>query len=864
MANTDSLPNGRSSATADLSVEEILENFRLRQKLGLTPDRVVQLEPSQDDVLHFYRESVKTYEQLYSAGNKSGQSEQRTSGTMKSPQTNAAVNLTPSSPSSDAAGPAKQRRASADGELPGLYSELNTVRREKASLEQKVSSLTESQMVLKNQRRLLSDQLETARAQAEQYKAENAQLRAQIEAMKERRREANSHESVLARAVTRTTDSEDGRIDFFREQMSILARENQKLKTQLPLTNEALRTPVPSDIEIAQSVAPVHIRAVCQSLGLEEEDYDCYGKYNAKVNLSVRGKLSDKPNGKYVVVTGVTPTPLGEGKSTCTVGLSQSLGAHLGKKVFTCIRQPSMGPTFGIKGGAAGGGYSQVIPMEDFNLHLTGDIHAISIANNLLVAQLDTRIFHENTQSNKALFDRICPIMKDGHRKVSASILRRLERLGLPADVSKLDDEGIARLVRLDIDPSTIMVNRVVDVNDRMLRKITIGQGPNEKGMTRETQVDIAVSSECMAILALATSLEDMRERLRKMVVAYSKSGEPVTADDLGVAGAMTVLLKDTINPTLMQTLEGTPVFVHAGPFANIAHGNSSIVADQVALKLVGEDGYVLTEAGFGSDIGMEKFMDIKCRYSGLRPDAIVLVTTARALKSHGGGPPVEAGKKMNEAYTSERLDLIQNGLSNLQAHIDIGNQFGVPVIVCVNKVNTDSDAELKLIVDDALKSGAAAAVVSDHWARGGEGAVDIAKKLIEVCDTKKPNFKFTYPLELPIKDKIAAICTKIYGAANVEYEEAAETAIKRFEEAGLGGLPICMAKTQYSLSADPSLRGRPTGFTIKVKNCRAAAGAGFIYPLLGPIMTMPGLPTRPCFYDVDIDPATGKVEGLF
>ncbi|KAF4680950.1 hypothetical protein FOZ60_012765 [Perkinsus olseni] len=631
-----------------------------------------------------------------------------------------------------------------------------------------------------------------------------------------------------------------------------------------PLSQGALQSPVPSDIEIAQSVAPLHIRNVCESLGLDDDDYDCYGKFAAKVNLSVREKLSGRPDGKYVVVTGVTPTPLGEGKSTCTVGISQSLGAHLGKKVFTCIRQPSMGPTFGIKGGAAGGGYSQVIPMEDFNLHLTGDIHAISIANNLLVAQLDTRIFHENTQSNKALFDRICPIMKDGRRKVSASIIRRLQRLGLSTDVSQLDEEGVGRLVRLDIDPETIMVNRVVDVNDRMLRKVTIGQGPNEKGFTRETQVDIAVSSECMAILALATSLEDMRDRLRKMVVAYSKSGDPVTADDLGVAGAMTVLLKDTINPTLMQTLEGTPVFVHAGPFANIAHGNSSIVADQVALKLVGQDGYVLTEAGFGSDIGMEKFMDIKCRYSGLRPDAIVLVTTARALKSHGGGPPVEAGKKMNDAYTTERLDLIQNGLCNLQAHIDIGNQFGVPVVVCVNKVNTDSDAELKLIVDDALKSGAAAAVVSDHWARGGEGAVEISKKLIEVCEARTSEFKFTYPLDIPIKDKIAAICMKIYGAAAVEYEEAAELAIERFERAGLGGLPICMAKTQYSLSADASLRGRPAGFTIKVKNCRAAAGAGFIYPLLGPIMTMPGLPTRPCFYDVDIDPATGKVEGLF
>ncbi|EER10689.1 Formate--tetrahydrofolate ligase, putative [Perkinsus marinus ATCC 50983] len=618
-----------------------------------------------------------------------------------------------------------------------------------------------------------------------------------------------------------------------------------------PLAEGSIQSPVPSDIDIAQSVAPVHIRSVCESLGLDDEDYDCYGKYAAKINLSVRERLANKPNGKYVVVAGVTPTPLGEGKSTCTVGISQSLGAHLGKKVFTCIRQPSMGPTFGIKGGAAGGGYSQVIPMDDFNLHLTGDIHAISIANNLLVAQLDTRIFHENTQSDKALFDRICPIMKGGTRKVSASILRRLERLGLPTDVDQLDEEGVGRLVRLDIDPDTIMVNRVVDVNDRMLRKITIGQGPNEKGYTRETQVDIAVSSECMAILALATSLEDMRDRLRRMVVAYSKAGNPVTADDLGVAGAMTVLLKDTINPTLMQTLEGTPVFVHAGPFANIAHGNSSIVADQVALKLVGQDGYVLTEAGFGSDIGMEKFMDIKCRYSGLRPDAIVLVTTARALKSHGGGPAVVAGKKMDDAYTTERLDLVQKGLGNLQAHIDIGNQFGVPVVVCVNKVNTDSDAELKLIVDDALKSGAAAAVVSDHWARGGEGAVDIARKLTEVCENVRSDFKFAYPLDISIKGKISAICMKIYGAVAVEYEEAADLAIERFEKAGLGKLPICMAKTQYSLSADATLRGRPTGFTIKVKSCRAAAGAGFIYPLLGPIMTMPGLPTRPCFYDV-------------
>src|SRR3990172_8814187 len=419
--------------------------------------------------------------------------------------------------------------------------------------------------------------------------------------------------------------------------------------------------PVPSDIEIAQAAKLKPISVVAEELGLLPGELELYGDYKAKVRLEVLQRLADVPDGKYIDVTAITPTPLGEGKSTTMVGLSQALGARLGKRVFTCIRQPSQGPTFGIKGGAAGGGYSQVIPMEDFNLHLTGDIHAITAANNLLAAAIDARIFHEGQQSDEKMFDRLCPADKQGKRSFSPSMLRRLKKLGIAkTDPNELTPKERSRFARLDIDPDSLTWRRVVDTNDRFLRSITIGQGPEEKGLTRQTGFDITVASEIMAILALTTDLADMRERLGRIVIGTSKAGEAVTAEDIGAAGAMTVLMKDAIKPNLMQTLEGTPVFVHAGPFANIAHGNSSIIADRIALKLAD---YVVTESGFGADIGMEKFFNIKCRYSGLIPNVVVMVATVRALKMHGGGPKVVAGKPLDSAYKQENLELLQKGL---------------------------------------------------------------------------------------------------------------------------------------------------------------------------------------------------------
>ena len=432
-----------------------------------------------------------------------------------------------------------------------------------------------------------------------------------------------------------------------------------------------LKTPVPSDIDIAQAATPLPIAQIAAEAGILPDELEVYGKSKAKVHLSVRDRLKNAPNGKYIVVTAITPTPLGEGKTTTTVGLSQALGAYLGKKVFTNIRQPSQGPTFGIKGGAAGGGYSQIVPMEEFNLHLTGDIHAIVAANNLLAAAIDARMFHESTTDDVALFDRLVPAKKDGSRKFSTIMLRRLKKLGITkTDPNELTPEERSRWARLDIDPDTITWRRVVDTNDRFLRQITVGQGPEEKGATRVTGFDIAVASEIMAVLALTTSLADMKERFGRMVIGSSRKGEPVTADDIGVTGALMVLMKDAIMPTLMQTIEGTPAFVHAGPFANIAHGNSSIVADQIALKLAGADGYVLTEAGFGADMGMEKFFNIKCRYSGLTPDCVVLVATIRALKMHGGGPKVVAGKPLAHEYTQENLGAAGKGLfESAEAH---------------------------------------------------------------------------------------------------------------------------------------------------------------------------------------------------
>eukprot|EP01119_Soliformovum_irregulare_P017410 TRINITY_DN5171_c0_g1_i1.p1 TRINITY_DN5171_c0_g1~~TRINITY_DN5171_c0_g1_i1.p1 ORF type:complete len:657 (-),score=224.87 TRINITY_DN5171_c0_g1_i1:51-1973(-) len=626
------------------------------------------------------------------------------------------------------------------------------------------------------------------------------------------------------------------------------------------------KNPVPSDIDIAQSVTPKHIGIVAAEVGIREDEFDYYGKTKAKVHLSILDRLKDQKDGQYVVVTGINPTPLGEGKSTTSIGLAQALGAHLGKKTFACLRQPSQGPTFGIKGGAAGGGYSQVIPMEEFNLHLTGDIHAITAANNLLSAQLEARMFHEATQKDQALFNRLCPAEKDGSREFAPIMLRRLKKLGITkTNPNDLTPEEVSKFARLDIDKDTITWNRVMDTCDRFLRKITVGQGSEEKGHTRETNFDITVASEVMAILALTSDLADMRERLGGMVIGSSKSGEPVTADDLGLGGALTVLMKDAIMPNLMQTIEGTPVFVHAGPFANIAHGNSSILADRIALKLVGTDGYVVTEAGFGADIGAEKFFDIKCRHSGLVPQCAVIVATVRALKMHGGGPNVTAGAPLDAVYKEENLDLTQKGTANLVHHIKNLKKFGVSVVVALNRFSTDTNSELEIVQKLCREAGANDAVVASHWAEGGRGALELAKAVVTACQSaKRQDFKFLYPLDLGIKEKIEKIAKDIYGAAEVVYSPESEKKIELYTKQGFSHLPICMAKTHLSLSGDPNAKGVPTNFKIEIRDVRASVGAGFIYPLVGSMSTMPGLSTRPCFYDIDIDLASGKILGLF
>jgi formyltetrahydrofolate synthetase len=622
--------------------------------------------------------------------------------------------------------------------------------------------------------------------------------------------------------------------------------------------------PVPSDIDIAQAAELLPIVKVAAGLGLSEDDLDLYGKHKAKIHLDVLERLKERPLGHYVDVTAITPTPLGEGKTTTAVGLSQALGAHLGKMVMTVVRQPSMGPTFGIKGGAAGGGYSQVVPMEDFNLHLTGDIHAVTASNDLLAAAIDARILHEANQDDERLFEAFCPADKTGGRRFSPIMLRRLRKLGIdkrnPAD---LTPEERRRMFRLDIDPATITWNRVIDISDRFLRAVRIGLGPEEKGMIRDTGFDISVASEIMAILALTTGLADMRERMGRIVIGESRSGEPVTADDLGVAGALTVLMKDAVMPNLMQTIENTPAMVHAGPFANIAHGNSSIIADQIALRLVGKDGFVVTESGFGADCGMEKFMNIKCRASGLIPSVVVIVATVRALKMHGGGPKVVAGKRLAPEYTDENLDLLTKGLPNLAAHIRHALRFGVPVVVAVNRFTSDTDAEVELIGKAALEAGAEGAVPTTHWSDGGAGAVALARAVMAACE-KPAAFRFLYPLEWDIKKKIETIATEIYGADGVDYTPEAEAKVALYTRLGFDKLPICMAKTHLSLSHDPSLKGVPTGFRIPVRDIRASVGAGFLYPLCGDMRTMPGLPTRPVYYDVDLDLETGKVTGLF
>lgn len=584
--------------------------------------------------------------------------------------------------------------------------------------------------------------------------------------------------------------------------------------------------PVPSDLDIAQAAEIRPIVDIAAQVGLEPEDLILYGRNKAKVHLDVLQRLKERPSGKYVDVTAVTPTPLGEGKTTTTIGLVQGLGA-IGKNAIACIRQPSMGPTFGIKGGAAGGGYSQVVPMEDFNLNLTGDIHAITAAHNLVSAAIDARWFHESRMSDE-----------------------RLAKIGL---------------ARLNIDPYNLTWNRVVDMNDRALRNIIIGLGGDLDGRPRQTGYDITVASEFMAILALVdgddykSTLRNLRERVGRVVIGTDTNKKPITLEDLQVAGAATVLLKDTIHPNLMQTLEGQPAFVHAGPFANIAHGNSSIVADRVALK-IGD--YVITESGFGADIGMEKFFNIKCRTSGLVPDCVVLVATIRALKMHGGGPRVIPGRALDTAYTEENLDLVAAGSDNLQVHIRNAKRFGIPVVVAVNKFHTDTTAEVELVKKLAMAAGAETAVMSDHWADGGDGAKELAQAVVEACE-KPSDFKFLYDLDQPIKKKIEIICKEMYNAADVTYEPLAERQIKSYEENGFGNLPMCMAKTHLSISHDPNLKNAPSGFTVSIREVRASVGAGFIYPLLGEMRTMPGLGSQPAYMNVDID-EDGRVMGLF
>ncbi|XP_050927817.1 LOW QUALITY PROTEIN: monofunctional C1-tetrahydrofolate synthase, mitochondrial [Lates calcarifer] len=631
-------------------------------------------------------------------------------------------------------------------------------------------------------------------------------------------------------------------------------------------------TPVPSDIEISRAQTPKPVNQLAEEIGLLPEELEAYGRSKAKVRLSLLDRLHAQPDGKYVLVAGITPTPLGEGKSTVTIGLVQALSAHLKLNSFACLRQPSQGPTFGVKGGAAGGGYAQVIPMEEFNLHLTGDIHAITAANNLVAAAIDARMLHEATQSDKALYNRLVPSVNGVRRfspiqisKAAGNFSLQFQRLGInKTDPAALTPQEVSTFVRLDLDPSKITWQRVVDTNDRFLRKITVGQASTEKGQIRETGFDIAVASEIMAILALADSLEDMKNRLARIVVGTSRSGQPVTTEDLGVSGALAVLMKDAIKPTLMQTLEGTPVFVHAGPFANIAHGNSSVLADKLALKLVGRDGFVVTEAGFGADIGMEKFFNIKCRASGLRPNVVVLVATVRALKMHGGGPNVSAGAPLPKEYIDENLSLVAGGChSNLRKQIQIAHLFGVPVVVALNVFTTDTKAEIDLVCQIAKECGASDAVPCHHWAQGGRGSLELAQAVNEAA-SRSSKFQFLYNTETPIAEKIKTIAQKVYGADDIELSPAAKAKIDYYNQQGYGSLPICMAKTHLSLSHMPDKKGAPTGFVLPIRDVRASVGAGFIYPLVGTMSTMPGLPTRPCFYDIDLDPATEEITGLF
>ncbi|MBO6047850.1 MAG: formate--tetrahydrofolate ligase [Erysipelotrichaceae bacterium] len=554
-----------------------------------------------------------------------------------------------------------------------------------------------------------------------------------------------------------------------------------------------------TDVEIAQSTVMEPIKAIAERIGLDEDDLELYGKYKAKISLETINRLKDNDNGKLVLVTAINPTPAGEGKTTTMIGLSQALN-KLGKKSIVAMREPSLGPCFGIKGGAAGGGYAQVVPMEDINLHFTGDIHAITTANNLIAAMLDNSIQQGNP---------------------------------------------------LDIDTRQIVWKRCVDLNDRALRHIVVGLGGRLNGVPREDGFDISVASEVMAILCLATSLEDLKARAGRMIVAYTNSGEAVTVDDIKATGAVTLLLKDAIKPNLVQTLDHTPVFVHGGPFANIAHGCNSVMATELAMKL---GDYAITEAGFGADLGAEKFLDIKCRQAGLKPDAVVIVATVRALKMHGGVD------KKNLA--EENLDALKKGVANLTKHIENIHKYGLPTVIAINAFPTDTDAELQLLKTVCEEMGAEVAI-SEVWAKGADGGIEMAEKLLHVLETTESHFKPIYELDQPIVNKLRAIAQEIYGADDVIITKKVANKIKKYTAQGLDNLPICIAKTQYSLSDDPTLLGRPTDFSVEINDLIPNTGAGFLVAIAGSIMRMPGLPRVPAANGMDID-ENGKIVGLF
>ena len=563
---------------------------------------------------------------------------------------------------------------------------------------------------------------------------------------------------------------------------------------------------VKSSLEIARAAKPRPIADVARELGLREDEFELYGPHKAKLRPNALARLDDRPDGREIVITAITPTPLGEGKTTTTIGLAQGLN-RIGVRAAATIRQPSLGPVFGLKGGAAGGGYSQVLPMEEINIHFTGDLHAVAAAHNLGAAFLDNHIFRGNS---------------------------------------------------LGIDPATIRWPRVIDVNDRALRRVMIGLG--ERADVRESEWHITAASEVMAILALASDIHDLRQRLGRVVVAETYSGSRVILDDLRVAGAMTVLLREAMKPNLVQTLEGGPAFVHAGPFANIAHGNSSVVADRIALKLVDA---VCTESGFGSDMGFQKFVDIKCRLSGIRPSAAVIVATIRALKMHGGVGHVVAGKPLDPALLREDPDGVRRGCSNLVQHIEIVRGYGLPAVVAINAFPSDRQSEIGVVQEAALAAGAHAAVVSDHFARGGAGAEDLARAVWAAASEGAPNFRFLSREDASLEERIVRIATRVYGADGIDMSGEAAKQLNEFERLGYGHLPVCMAKTQLSLSHDPELKGRPTGFRVPIRDARLFAGAGFVTAYCGDMLMMPGLPSRPSGEDVDIN-ADGDTVGLF